>query len=170
MKRIVFVCTGNTCRSPMAMAIFNSYASLEQPEFGYEAISAGLAVSKDTLPSTNAVLAMKDSMGIDITKHRAHVLSQAEVEDAFLVLTMTKSHKNYILSMFPEANQKVYALKEYAYNMSEDTDTDNGSVNGIYEFSSDIVDPYGGSLHIYKLCAQEIALAIKKIVEKLKKS
>lgn len=168
MKKIIFVCTGNTCRSPMAMAIFNSFASLEPSEFGYEAMSAGLAASKDAPPSTNAVLSMQDLRSIDITKHRAQILSQAEVEEAFLVLTMTRSHKHNILSMFPGAYQKVFTLKEYAYDMPDDTCKGGG--NGIKALSPDIADPYGGSLWSYKLCAQEIAQAVKKLVEKLKKS
>lgn len=165
MKRIVFVCTGNTCRSPMAMAIFNNYAV---HELGYEATSAGLSVFAETIPSANAVLAMKDSMGIDLTKHRAHELKQAEVEEAFLVLTMTLSQKKHILSMFPDGYQKVFALKEYAYDMALNTIDENGSITR--EFSPDIADPYGGSLTIYKLCALEIAQAVKKLVEILKKS
>lgn len=168
MKKIIFVCTGNTCRSPMAMAIFNSFASLEPPEFGYEATSAGLAVTKDAPPSTNTVLAMKDLPGVDITKHRAHILSQTEVEEAFLVLTMTQSHKNYILSMFPGSQERVFTLKNYAFGMPEDTD--NSSGNRIQIFSSDIADPYGGSFWSYKLCAQEIVHTVEKLVQKLKKS
>lgn len=168
MKKIVFVCTGNTCRSPMAMGIFNSFVSLEPPEFGYEAMSAGLAVSKEVLPSINAVLAMKDFPGIDITKHRTHILSQADVEGAFLVLTMTQSHKHYILSMFPGAYDKVFTLKEYAYDITEYIDM--SSRGDIQAFSPDIADPFGSSLWSYKLCAQEIAHAIEKLVEKLKNS
>lgn len=168
MKRIVFVCTGNTCRSPMAMAIFNNIAGLEPPEFKYEAISAGLAVSRDDLPSTNAVFVMNDLLGIDISKHRPHILSQAEVEEAFLVLTMTRSHKHYILSMFPGAYQKVFTLKEYAYDMLENTE--KSFAKSFQGFSTDISDPYGSSLWFYKLCAQEIEQAVEKLVEKLKKS
>ena len=168
MRRILFVCTGNTCRSPMAMAIFNSLASLEPFEFGYEAMSAGLAVSKDAPPSANAVLAVKDSLGIDIAKHRAHILSPVIIEEAFLVLTMTLSHKHYILSMFPEEYQKVFTLKEYVYNIPENTGKSSG--RDIETFSLDIADPYGSSLWSYKICAQEITQAIKKLVEILKKS
>ncbi len=168
MRRIVFVCTGNTCRSPMAMAIFNGIASLEPPEFGYEAVSAGIAVSGSNPPSINAVLAVRDFSRVDMTKHRAHFLSQAEIEEAYLVLTMSLSHKHYILSMFPGAYQKVFSLKEYTYDMPEDHDK-NGAPD-TNEFSSDIADPYGGSLWDYKLCAQEISRAVEKLVIKLKKS
>lgn len=165
MKKIIFICTGNTCRSPMAMAFFNGFACLEPPEFGYEAGSAGLAVSKDAPPSENAVLAMKDPWSINISDHRSHLLSQAEVSEAALLLTMTLSHKHYILSMFPGAYQKVYTLKEYAYG--KPGSMENGNSIAV---TADIADPFGGSLWAYKLCAAEIGQAIEKLVEKLKNS
>lgn len=166
MKRIIFICTGNTCRSPMAMGFFNSFACLEPPEFDYEAISAGLAVSKDAPPSENAVLAMRDSWSIDISNHRSRILSQADVGDATLLLTMTLSHKHYILSMFPGAYQKVYTLKEYAYGKPGIMENGNSAAS----LTADIADPYGGSLWAYKLCAVEIGQAVEKLVEKLKNS
>ena len=166
MKKIIFVCTGNTCRSPMAMAFFNSFACLEPPEFGYEASSAGLAVSKDAPPSENAVLAMRDPWSIDISDHRSRILSQAEVREATLLLTMTTSHKHYILSMFPGAYQKVFTLKEYAYGKPGSLENANNAA----AVTADIADPYGGSLWAYKLCAVEIGQAVEKLVEKLKNS
>jgi len=166
MKKILFVCTGNTCRSPMATAIFNYFAGLEPAEFDYEATSAGLAVSGDTPASENAILAMKDFAGIDITKHHTHIINQDDVKKAFLVLTMALSHKRYILSLFSDTYHKVYTLKEYAYNISEQN---NRGSNNIHTASLDIADPYGSSLWSYKLCAQELVQAIEKLVEKLKK-
>lgn len=164
MKKIIFVCTGNTCRSPMAMAFFNGFACLEPPEFRYLAVSAGLAVSKDAPPSENAVLAMRDPWSLDISNHRARILSQAEVNEAFLLLTMTLSHKHYIHSMFPGANEKVYTLKEYAYGK-----TGGSESTGTPAMMPDIADPFGGSLWAYKLCAMEIGQAVEQLVEKLKK-
>lgn len=166
MKKILFICTGNTCRSPMAMAFFNGFACLEPPEFEYEAGSAGLAVSKDAPPSENAILAMRDPWSIDISKHRSRLLSQAEVREAALLLTMTLSHKHYILSMFPNAYQKVFTLKEYAYGNPDSLE--NGTTASV--MLSDIADPFGGSLWAYKLCAVEIGQAVEKLVEKLKNS
>jgi protein-tyrosine phosphatase len=165
MKRIIFICTGNTCRSPMAMAFFNGFACLEPPEFDYEASSAGLAVSKNAASSENAVLAMKDPWSIDISSHRPHLLSEEEVAEATLLLTMTLSHKHYILSMFPGAYQKVYTLKEYAYGKPGSMENEN-----IASVTADIADPYGSSLWAYKLCAVEIGQAVEKLVEKLKNS
>ena len=175
MKKVLFVCTGNTCRSPMAMGIFNNMASnitgSEQPGFGFTAISAGLSAWAGDPPSANAVLAMQKLFKIDITAHRARLLSHSDMEEAFLVLGMTMSHKQYILQQFPEACDKVFSLKEYAYGTAADIQTDiqNKDPGTISKQQLDIPDPYGGSLQHYIACAREIEQAVAALVEKLKK-
>ncbi len=166
MRRILFVCTGNTCRSPMAMSIFNHLADRELSGLGYEAASAGLSVPFEEPPSTNAILAIESRIGIDISGHRAHLLSRTEAEAAYLILTMTRSHKKTILSMYPQMDQKVFTLKEYAYGLSDVNE--NGNLRKT-PFNADVDDPFGGSPKSYMLCAEEIEDAVKKLVEKLKK-
>ena len=170
MKRILFVCTGNTCRSPMAMGLFNRFISLESVNFEYEAVSAGTFACKGSPPSTNAILAVQDLWGIDISKHRSQALNQTEVEAACLVLTMELRHKHSILSRFPDTSQKVFTLKEYAYDTDTDIGRSSGSHSSNTSYSLDIADPYDSSLQDYKQCTQEIAKAVEKLIEKLKKS
>lgn len=109
---------------------------------------------------------MRDPWSIDISKHRAHILTQTEVDDAYLILTMTSGHKHYIRSMFPSADRKVFTLKEFAYGAPGSTGNDSIAA----ATAADIADPYGSSLWAYKLCAVEIGQAVEKLVEKLKKS
>lgn len=151
MKRILFVCTGNTCRSPMAAALFSRLAAQKLRGHEYEAVSAGLSAMDNVPASRNAAKAMDKYPGADLSHHRSRLLNLSDIEGAFLVLTMCRSHKQQILSMHPEAYQKVYTLKEYAYGMA-----------------ADIKDPFGGDESVYRQSADEIAQAIEKLVEKLK--
>lgn len=153
MKKIVFVCTGNTCRSPMAMAIFNSLAIQQGLESSFTAGSAGLSAAEGEAVSSYAILAVKDYPGCDLTAHTAHRLEPKDVKESGLILTMEAIHKQYINSRYPEAYRKVYTLKEYAYGKP-----------------SDVIDPIGGSPLVYRKCAAEIAEAVESVLEKLKKS
>ncbi len=152
MLKILFVCTGNTCRSPMAAALFTRSAAVEPAEFGFTAASAGLYALPGEPASEDAVLALKDYPGSDLSGHRARKVSCADIEGAFLVLTMEQSHKQHLLSACTDAHQKVFTLKEYVYGIS-----------------GDIIDPFMAGLPEYRRCAQEIAQAVEKLIEKLKK-
>ncbi len=136
--KVLFVCTGNTCRSPMAEGIYNSIS--------HGAFSRGLYAEGGSA-SINAIKAM-EKLGIDISHHNSTQLTKEDLENADLVLTMTKGHKGAILSVFP-GEDKVFTIGEYA---------------GGY----DVIDPYGGSEEVYEACAEELYSYIERIVEKLK--
>jgi len=138
MKRILFVCTGNTCRSPMAEAILKSK---NIPEL--EVKSAGVFAVEGSTASPNAgkVLA-ENKLDLD---HQSTQLSVKEIDWATIVLTMTTSHKDAVISYFPQAGGKTFTLSEFA---------------GIV--GKDIADPYGGSIELYRAAFAEIKAAIEK--------
>ncbi|MGB9791372.1 MAG: low molecular weight protein arginine phosphatase [Thermacetogeniaceae bacterium] len=112
MKRILFVCTGNTCRSPMAEHIARRLLEEKGLRGEIEVASAGLAA----LPGAPASAEARDvlrGMGIDLSGHQAVQLSRKQVEDADLIFTMTASQKRQLLELYPEARGKVFVLKEY---------------------------------------------------------
>lgn len=145
--KVLFVCTGNTCRSCMAEAIFNSLCDNEY----LTSSSAGMAVVKHSKTSKNALAVLKNNVNFDIIEREAAQLTEDMLKEADLILTMTSFMKKMIGSTFPIFTDKVFTLKEYV-----------GS-NG------DISDPYGGDLDIYLKTFNElkdcISLLIKKLIE-----
>ena len=144
MQRILFVCTGNTCRSPMAEAILKS----KQID-GLEVKSAGIYAATGSEASAHARKVLEDHQ-ID-HHHSSNMLNIDSVRWADLILTMTISHKNAILQQYPDAAAKVFTLKEFTGE----------------NYDVDVVDPFGGNLAIYQETYQELEKLITKAIEKL---
>lgn len=140
MKKIIFVCTGNTCRSPMAEGIFNALA--EERKWQARARSAGLFVAEPVV-SANSAAVMREQ-GIDISGHIPMQITDEIIREADLLLTMTDSHKRQLLrgGVSPD---KVGTLAEFAGE------------------AGDVPDPYGGSIEVYRSTAREIKRLLEKI-------
>jgi protein-tyrosine-phosphatase len=146
LQRILFVCTGNTCRSPMAEAILKN-KNLET----IEVKSAGIYAVNGSEASAHAkqVLAGK---GID-HDHHGSLLTNQVVDWADLILTMTSSHKLAIQDQYPQSIVKVCTLKEFI---------------GAPPSDHDVIDPYGGSLAMYEKTYRELEALIDRAIERLK--
>lgn len=141
--RILFVCTGNTCRSPMAEGILKSIGNKNNMDL--EIKSVGISVYDGEKASKNSIEAMK-KIGIDISEHEATQLRRDLVEEADLILTMSNSHKEFILSNYPSSRNKLFTLTEYVYGVEKD-----------------IEDPFGRSLSVYERTRDEIYQAIMQM-------
>ena len=147
--KILFVCTGNTCRSNMAEALAGR---LLEDRFGnggnIMVCSAGLAAAPEEPASPFAVEAMAWK-GIDMSDYRASVLTREMVQEADLVLTMTRGHLEQLDILFPGNHKKAFTLAGFA-----------GA-------GSDIADPIGQSLEAYRQCARSLEEQISRVLDKL---
>lgn len=172
MPGILFICTGNTCRSSMAAAI----ASRIKDERGLDIAiaSAGLA-AREGDPATPEAIQALAAMGINLQDHRARQVTGALVEDADLILTMTRSHKEFLLQFYPAARGKTFTLKEYVRKGEEKPSREElreeaGAKAAAGEQSAsaddDIPDPFGRPLEVYQATARELASLIGQALEK----
>src|SRR5271156_1796482 len=142
MKTILFVCTGNICRSPMAEGLFRHAT---QGRTDYQVISAGVGAMEGQPPSSHAVRALKE-LGIDISQQRSRMLTPDLVERADYIFGMTHSHVDSINLLFPHAAEKTFLLREFDETLDE--------------FEKDISDPIGGSYETYAYCRDQIEQGI----------
>ena len=109
MKTILFVCTGNICRSPMAEGLFR-HAVARRGD--YRVVSAGIGAIDGQPPSLHAIRAMKE-LGLDISQQRSRMLTANLVREADLIFGMTHNHVDSVLLLYPFAAEKTFLLREF---------------------------------------------------------
>ena len=110
-KNVLFVCTGNSCRSVMAEGFFKHLVTGQEDKF--QVGSAGVSALDGYPASLETVKVMKEE-GIDVTGHRSRHLTSAMVRLADKIFVMEQMHKDAILDSWPEAREKVYLLTHYS--------------------------------------------------------
>ncbi|MEX2414797.1 MAG: low molecular weight protein arginine phosphatase [Paenibacillaceae bacterium] len=189
MKRVLFVCTGNTCRSPMAEGFFRLLA--EESGLDVEVRSAGVSAVEGMQISTNAAAILRDKGAIPAVTSRE--LSAELTEWSDLILTMTTSHKKEVIQQFPDAVDKTFTLKEFAWNdaitrakleareqLISDLQIKQALQQPITAAEKkqllelekelpdmDILDPFGRHLAVYRDCAAEIESSVKRTIDRI---
>ncbi len=148
IKSIGFVCTANTCRSPMAE--YYTKKIVQEKNLKINISSRGIYALEEEMCSEAKEVLKRN--GIVVDNHISKQLDRNFMENNDLILVMTKKHKEIITAFFPEYKNKVFTLLEYAgYG------------------SGDIYDPYGKSYYEYELAFRNIKKSIDKIIELIQK-
>lgn len=142
-RSVLFVCTGNTCRSPLAEGLFRKAVSGVHP--GWTVRSAGISAAEGAPASRETLIALKRE-GIDLSSHQSNQVDRELLEEATDVFVMTQGHMAVLLANFPEYADKVRLVTEYAGK-------------------KDIEDPFGCDQKEYDSVSRSLKLAIDAILK-----
>jgi RpiB/LacA/LacB family sugar-phosphate isomerase len=147
MKTILFICTGNVCRSPMAEALFRRET---HGRGAFRVLSAGLGAMDGQPPTAHSVEAMH-KLGVDISEQRSRMLTADLVRQADYIFGMTHSHVDTVALLYPQAAEKTFLLREF-----DDT---------LESFEKDIGDPIGSTYEVYEDCRNQIEQGIASLLK-----
>lgn len=147
VRRILCVCTGNSCRSVMAQGLLRQFLKGCHPEI--RVLSAGLGTVGGMGPTPETIEVM-EAEGVDVSSHLSQPLTPDLVDKADLILVMDRFHLESIVRRQPEAKGKIFLLKEFQANELVD--------------DPNIPDPIGQPLEVYEGCLAAIKEAVQRVV------
>jgi protein-tyrosine-phosphatase len=143
-KLIVFVCTSNTCRSPMAEAFAKRYLEENNLTGRFEVVSRSMSTEYEPVGSPASdygVVVMRDDYGLDTTQHRSTLISNECAEKASIMIGVTQNHARYLKMMFPQHSHKIRSL------------------------AADVSDPWHQPIECYRLCAATMQPLVKDAMD-----
>jgi protein arginine phosphatase len=145
IQHVLFVCTGNICRSPLAASLLER--ALKDRHLEVEVTSAGTG-AWDGAPASEGAYLVGLERGLDLSGHRARLLTRELVEEADLILTMARHHRARVDELGGEG--KVFVLGEYAGKGGDE-----------------VSDPFGGELTVYRDTAKELEALAEAVADRL---
>lgn len=145
---VLFVCSGNTCRSPMALAAAKKIITADLKYIGLSFDSAGTNAAEGEPAAEYAVRVMRET-GAELDSHRSKRFSQKVSQWADIIFAMEKRHIEYMAAAAPQHRRKMFVLSEYAL-------TGGG-----------IPDPYGGDENAYRTARDSIISGVDKALKRL---
>lgn len=152
--KIMFICTGNICRSAMAQWLLK-YKVEERKMDNIEVYSCGVYAEDGDTPTWEAKRVMIDEYSIDMSKHRATNIVNSNIKEMDLILCATLSHKRDVLRIYPDLEGKVFTMKEYVGYERQ------------YHDKFDIKDPWGYDIETYRACVAEIDECLELLLDKI---
>ena len=152
--KIMFICTGNICRSAMAEWLLKQKLKDKKIE-NIEVYSSGIYAQDGELSTWEARRVMMDEYSIDMSKHRATNIVNSKIKEMDLILCATSRHKRDVLRIYPELEGKVFTMKEYVGYDRE------------YHDKIDIKDPWGYDIETYRSCVAEIDECLELLLKKI---
>lgn len=148
IKNVLLVCTGNICRSPLAEALL--VRTLKERGIEGVLVSSAGTGAWDGAPASEGAYLVGLERGLDLSGHRARLLTRELVEDADLILTMARHHRARVDELGGDG--RVFVLGEFAGRSGDD---------------AEVSDPFGGDLEVYRETCAELEALITAVVERL---
>jgi protein-tyrosine-phosphatase len=148
-KKILVVCTGNTCRSPLARAMIADYLDKSALKGSFAISSGGISALNGMFATAQAIQVARE-LGLNLTKHVAKRISGRMLNKSDLILCMTRAHKFHLLHNFENLFGKCFTLAECT-------------------LSQDISDPYGKDIGAYRKMAMDIEKLLPNLLKFLEK-